>query len=150
MIDGFIIRTKKLEPREVKKKLRNFIDEISDGCSPELELMAEELKRYGDTFVDAISGIAPPAQFRNDGQGFRNAGGFSHSSFRGQQSGGGGMQQRGEFRDDVQMRGGGAQMRDDIDWNEKERQRQRENMQKLDDLEAEIQRVKMRMSQGSY
>lgn len=142
MIDGFIIRTKKLEPREVKKKLRDFIDEISDGCGPELEQMAEELKHYGDKFVDAISGIAPAAQYRNGG-------GFSHSSFRGN---GGGMQQRGEFRDDVNMRGDGygPQMRDEIDWNEKERQRQRENMQKLDDLEAEMKRLKMRMNGGGY
>lgn len=149
MIDGFIIRTKKLEPREVKKKLRDFIDEISEGCGPELEQMAEELKHYGDKFVDAISGIAPAAQYRNNGEGFRNGGGFSHSSFRGN---GGGMQHRGEFRDDVSMRGDGygPQMRDEIDWNEKERQRQRENMQKLDDLEAEMKRLKMRMNGGGY
>lgn len=155
MIDGFIIKTKKLSPREVKKKLRDFIDEISEGCSPEIEKMADELKSYGDEFVEALSGNpGGGAQYRNNGEGFRNGGGFSHSSFRGNGGGnmGGGMQQRGEFRDDVNMRGGGygPQMRDEIDWNEKERQRQRENMQKLDDLEAEMKRLKMRMNGGGY
>ena len=55
MNDNFmIIKTKKLSPREVKKKLRDFIDEISDDCGPEMEQMAEELKAHGDEFIDAL------------------------------------------------------------------------------------------------
>lgn len=134
--NGIIIRTRKLSPREVKKKLRDFIDEISDDCGPELEKMADELKAYGDQFIDAISGNGGGAQFRNNGLGYRNGGGYSHSSFR--DNGGGGMSMRGEFRDDVQMR-------DDTDWNKKEKQRQEENRQKMEQLEAEMQRLKMRM-----
>lgn len=140
-----IIKTKKMSTREVKKKLHEFIDAISEDCGPEIEQMAEELKMHGDSFVDALSGEG--VQYRdhsggyraNDGQGFRNGGGYSHS-FR---TGGG---YKGEFRDDVQSQGGSsAQMRDDIDWNEKEKQRQRENAEKLEQLEAEMRRLKMRM-----
>lgn len=152
--NGLIIKTRKLTTREVKKKLRDFIDDISDGCGPEIEQMAEELKQYGDQFVDALSGNYAKGQggqsmFRNNGEGFRNGGGFSHSSFRNGNGGGNGNGngggtnyregQGGEFRDDVQMHG-------DTDWNEKEKQRQRENQQKMDELEAELKRLKMRMS----
>lgn len=140
-----IIKTKKMSPREVKKKLRDFIDEISDGCGPEVEQMADELKQYGDQFVDALSGYTPQggAQYRNNAQGFRNGGGYSHSSFRGN---GGGASMRGEFRDDVP--GTSPQYRDEHDWDEKEKKRQEENRQKMEQLEAEMQRLKMRMRGG--
>ncbi len=142
-----IIKTKKMSPREVKKKLHDFIDGISEDCGPEIEGMAEELKAHGDEFVDALSGnyrSSGGGQYRwngsgsgnyraNDGQGFRNGGGYSHS-FRNGGYGG----YKGELRDDVQMR-------DDVDWNEKEKQRQQENKQKLEQLEAEMRRLKMRM-----
>lgn len=137
----FIIKTRRLSPREVKKKLRDFIDEISEDCGPEIEEMAEELKSYGDQFVDALSGNAGGgSHYRNNGQGFRNGGGYSHSSFR---NNGSGMQMRGEFRDDVQTRDDGE------DWNQKEKQRQEENRQKMEQLEGELQRLKMRMNGGS-
>ena len=146
MGDFMIIKTKKMSPREVKKKLHDFIDEISDGCGPEIEQMAEELKQYGNQFVDALSGYSgsTSAQFRNNGMGYRNGGGYSHSSFR---NGNGGTSMRGEFRDDVP--GNGAQMRDDTNWDEKEKKRQEENRQKMEQLEAEMQRLKMRMRDGS-
>ena len=51
-----IIKTRKLSPKEVKKKLHDFIDDISDECGPEIEEMAEELKAHGDEFIDALSG----------------------------------------------------------------------------------------------
>lgn len=150
--NGMIIKTRKLSPKEVKKKLRDFIDEISEDCGPEVEQMADELKGYGDQFIDALSGNGDGAQFRNNGEGFRNGGGFSHSSFRGN---GGGSQfrnnggQGGEFRDEAQMRGNGSlQMRDEVDWDKKEKQRQEENRQKMEQLEAEMQRLKMRMRDG--
>lgn len=143
MNEGFIIKTRKLTPREVKKKLRDFIDEISEDCGPEVEKMADELKNYGDQFVDALSGSGGGAQYRNNGEGFRNGGGYSHSSFRGH---GGGASMRGEFRDDVT--GTGGQYRDDTDWNQKEKQRQAENREKVEQLENELKRLKMRMSEG--
>lgn len=141
MNEKFIIKTRKLTPREVKKKLRDFIDEISEDCGPEVEQMAEELKGYGDQFVDALSGNGGSVNFRNNGEGFRNGGGFSHSSFR--DNGGGGFRSsgtaiRGEFRDDVQMR-------DEEDWDKKEKQRQEENRRKMEELESELKRLKMRM-----
>lgn len=139
--DGLIIKTRKLSPKEVKKKFRDFIDEISEDCGPEIDQMADELKNYGDQFVDAISGYGSMgganSQFRNNGEGFRNGGGFSHSSFRGN-GGNGSMSQRGEFRDDVPGMGG-------TDWNEKEQQRLEENRQKMEQLEAEMKRLKMRV-----
>lgn len=141
-----IFMTKKVSPKELKKMLHDFIDDLAEGSNPEAEQMAEALKAHGDEFIHALSGEGG-AQFRNNGEGFRNGGGYSHSSFRGNGGGGGGSQMRGEFRDDVQMRGGGSQMRDE-DWNEKEKQRQRENMQKMEDLEAELKRLKMRMRDG--
>ncbi|UKK52143.1 hypothetical protein L6472_06065 [Prevotella sp. E13-17] len=61
-----IIKTKKLSPREVKKKLRDFIDSISEDCGPEVEKMAEELKAHGDSFVDALC-EGGTANYRNDG-----------------------------------------------------------------------------------
>lgn len=150
-----IIKTKKLSPREVKKKLHEFIDNLSEDCGPEIDQMADELKQHGDAFVDALSGYGGegggysfrngggygPMYRANDGQGFRNGGGYSHS-FKGDGRNG------GEFRDDVQMRNGGGNysMREDTDWNEKEKQRLRENQQKLDELEAEMRRLKMRMN----
>lgn len=146
-----IIKTKKMSPREVKKKLHEFIDNISEDCGPEIDQMADELKQHGDAFVDALSGYGGEgvnyrgnggngAMYRaNDGQGFRNGGGYSHS-FKGDNRNG------GEFRDDVSMRGGNYSMREENDWNEKEKQRQRENQQKLDELEAEMRRLKMRMN----
>ena len=51
-----IIKTKKMSPREVKKKLHEFIDNISEDCGPEIDQMADELKQHGDAFVDALSG----------------------------------------------------------------------------------------------
>lgn len=149
-METMIIKTKKMSPREVKKKLHEFIDDISEDCGPNIDQMADELKKQGDEFIDMLSGNAEGVNYRgnggngtmyraNDGQGFRNGGGYSHS-FKGDNRNG------GEFRDDVSMREGNYSMREENDWNEKEKQRQRENQQKLDELEAEIRRLKMRMN----
>ena len=149
-METMIIKTKKLSPREVKKKLHEFIDNLSEDCGPEIDQMADELKKHGDEFIDMLSGNAERVNYRdnggngamyraNDGQGFRNGGGYSHS-FKGDNRNG------GEFRDDVSMREGNYSMREENDWNEKEKQRQRENQQKLDELEAEMRRLKMRMN----
>lgn len=79
---GMIIKTRKLSPREVKKKLRNFIDEISEDCGPEVEEMADELKEHGDAFIDSLSGGS--ASYR-DGRGpmYRENGGGSNGSMSG-------------------------------------------------------------------
>jgi hypothetical protein len=64
-----IVKTKKMSAREVKKKLHDFIDGISEDCGPEIEDMAEELKAHGDEFVDALSGER--ADYRDGGTSYR-------------------------------------------------------------------------------
>lgn len=133
-----IIKTRKLSAREVKKKLRDFIDEISDGCGPEIEQMADELKDYGDQFVDAMSGIS------------REGGSGSYRSGSGMDGGGSGYG-RGGYRGDMDERGGSffrrggrAWHRNEGTWEEREELRKR-NEQKLQELDRQMQELRQHM-----
>ena len=117
-----IIKTKKLSPREVKKKLHDFIDEISDDCGPEVEKMAEELKAHGDEFVDALSGNGS----------YRNGGGHYRSEHGGGMGG-------GDYRS-----GGRAWQRNEGTWQEREELRKK-NEQKLQELDRQMQELRQQM-----
>jgi hypothetical protein len=123
-----IIKTRKLSPKEVKKKLHDFIDEISDDCGPEIEDMAEELKAHGDEFIDALSGkgYQRGGNYRNDGGGYQ----------RGGMNGGGGSYRNGGMNR--------AWHRNDGTWEEREEQRKR-NEQKLQELDKQLQEMKQQM-----
>jgi len=123
-----IIKTKKLSPREVKKKLHDFIDEISDDCGPEVEKMAEELKAHGDEFVDALSGNG---SYRSGH--YRSDGGMDGGDYRN-----GGMGS-GDYRN-----GGRAWHRNEGTWQEREELRKR-NEQKLQELDRQMQELKQKM-----
>lgn len=120
-----IIKTRKLSPKEVKKKLHDFIDEISDDCGPEIEDMAEELKAHGDEFIDALSGKGNQrgGNYRNDGGGYQR-GGMNGGNYRGSM--------------------GRAWHRNDGTWEEREEQRKR-NEQKLQELDKQLQEMKQQM-----
>ena len=115
-----IIKTKKMSPREVKKKLHDFIDGISEDCGPEIEQMADELKAHGDDFVDALSGNASGASYRRA---------------------------RAWHRSDVGMNGSyrnGADYRNEGSWEEREALRKR-NEKDLQELDRQMQDLKARM-----
>ena len=125
-----IIKTRKLSAREVKKKLRDFIDEISDGCSPEIEQMADELKDYGDQFVDALSGNSREggSAYRRDGSGMAGGGYNRDTNYSGS-----------HFR-----QGGRAWHRNEGTWEEREELRKK-NEQKLQELDRQMQELKQHM-----
>ena len=122
-----IIKTKKLSPREVKKKLRDFIDEISDGCGPEIDEMAEELKAHGDEFIDALSG-------NGQARSHYRSGSYHHNGEGGYMRGG-----RAYHRD-------GGMYRNDGTWEEREEQRKR-NEQKLQEIDRQLQEMRQQMMQ---
>lgn len=124
-----IIKTRKLSPKEVKKKLHDFIDEISDECGPEIEEMAEELKAHGDEFIDALSGkgYQRGGSYRNGGGGYQR----------------GGMNGGGSYRNGS-MNGGRAWNRNEGTWQEREELRKR-NEQKLQELDKQLQEMKQQM-----
>ena len=123
-----IIKTKKLSAKEVKKKFHDFVDELADGCGPELEQEAESLKKHGDEFIEQLSGAEANGggqfrgnngggQFRNDG-GYMNNGGYpGGGQFRGNN---GGMNRGGYWKDDQQQK-----------------------MQRIEQMERELQELKM-------
>ena len=76
-----IISRRKLTPREVKKKFRDFVDGIAEECGPEIEELAEELKTHGDEFIDALSGNGKAGGGSYRGHGYR--GGMGGGSYRG-------------------------------------------------------------------
>lgn len=121
----FIIKTRKLSPREVKKKLRDFIDEISEDCGPEIEEMAEDLKAHGDAFIDELSGQG----YNRDGAGYNRDGGYNRGNGGYMRDGGGsgGWQRsgRGWHRDNVR----------------------KENEQKLQEMERQLQELRQQMAQ---
>lgn len=109
-----IIKTKKLSPREVKKKLHEFIDNISEDCGPEIDQMADELKQHGDAFVDALSGYGGEGSGYNrggygydrndmDGGGY-NRGGYGYMRGRAWHKNEGTMEQREELRKKNEMK----------------------------------------------
>lgn len=118
-----IIKTRKLSPKEVKKKLHDFIDEISDDCGPEIEDMAEELKAHGDEFIDALSG-----------KGNQRGGNYRNDA--------GGMNSSGSYRSG--MSGGRAWHRNEGPWQEREELRKK-NEQKLQELDRQVQELKQQM-----
>ena len=124
-----IIKTKKLSPREVKKKLRDFIDEISDGCGPEIERMADELKAHGDEFIDALSGQDGGSQYRGH---YRNDGNGGYGE--------------GDYRNGGYMRGGRAYHRNEGTWEQREELRKR-NEHKLQEMERQLQEMRQHMMQ---
>lgn len=78
--NGLIISRRKLTPREVKKKFRDFVDGIAEECGPEIEELAEDLKTHGDEFIDALSGSGKSGgSYR--GHGYRGA--MGGGSYRG-------------------------------------------------------------------
>lgn len=123
-----IIKTRKLSPKEVKKKLHDFIDEISDDCGPEIEEMAEELKAHGDEFIDTLSGkgYQRGGNYRNGGEGYQR----------------GGMNSSGSYRSG--MSGGRAWHRNEGPWQEREELRKK-NEQKLQELDRQMQELKQQM-----
>ena len=127
-----IIKTRKLSAREVKKKLHDFIDDISEDCSPEVEQMAEELKAHGDQFVDALVGSGNEASYRNGGVNhFGSSTSYrSHAYMRNGESGG-------------QYSNGGADYRNEGDWKEREELR-KQNEREIQELEHKLQYLKMR------
>lgn len=129
--DGMIIKTRKLSPKEVKKKLRDFIDEISDDCGPEIDQMADELKEHGDAFIDAISGIG----LQRGGGYYRNGGGGMNGGSGNQRSGGG-------------MNGGGFQRGGGQSW-QRDDGSMEHGKQKLQDLERQIQELRQQMMMNS-
>lgn len=131
---GLIIKTRKLSAREVKKKLRDFIDEISEDCGPEVEQMAEELKAHGDEFIDSLSG---EGNYRGYGSYRGNDGGMNGGGYRGN---GGYRGDTGYYRN-----GGRAWHRNEGTWEEREEQRKR-NEQKLQELDRQMKELRQQMS----
>ena len=133
MNDNFmIIKTKKLSPRQVKKKLRDFIDEISDDCGPEMEQMAEELKAHGDEFIDALSGQG----YNRGGSGYnRNGGGYMRDG-------------NGSGYGSGYNRSGRAWHRNEGTHEEREEQRKK-NEQKLQELDRQMQELRQQMMQDA-
>lgn len=113
-----IIKTKKLSAKEVKKKFHDFVDELADGCGPELEQEAESLKKHGDEFIEQLSGA--------------EGGGQSSGQYRGGYRDGG-----GNYRNDGMYRNGGGQYRGY--WKDDQQQK----MQRIEQLERELQELKM-------
>lgn len=132
--NGLIIKTRKLSSREVKKKLRDFIDEISDGCGPEVEQMADELKDYGDQFVDALSGNG---NYRNGGGMYRENSGASNGS--------------GPLANGGYNRGGSMFRQHGRGWNRDEgmqhEEMRKQHEQKLQELEKQVQEMRQQMQQ---
>lgn len=122
MGDFMIIKTKKMSAREVKKKLHDFIDSISEDCGPEVEEMAEELKAHGDDFVEALNGMMRGADYRDNGMNYRHGG-------------------RAWHRSDSPN---GMGYRNEGSWEEREELRKR-NEQELKELDRKMQELKMRM-----
>ena len=113
-----IIKTKKLSPREVKKKLHEFIDSISEDCGPEIEEMADELKAHGDSFVDALTGNRATGGSYRDGS-------------------------NGQYRDGQGM---GGQYRHGRSWHRSDDERQKSE-QKLMELEKQMQELRQQMNE---
>lgn len=131
-----IIKTKKMSAREVKKKLHDFIDGISEDCGPEIEGMAEELKAHGDEFVDALSG-----NYRSSGGGaeYRDGG----SSYRGRawhREGESHPSMRSAYRN-------GPMYRNEGTWEEREELRKR-NEVKLQEMDRQLQEMRQQMMSG--
>ncbi len=124
-----IIKTRKLSPKEVKKKLHDFIDEISDDCGPEIEDMAEELKAHGDEFIDALSGKGSQrgGSYRNGGGGYQRTG-----------MNGGGNYRHGSM--------GRAWHRNEGTWEEREELRKKNEL-KLQELDRQMQELRQQMMQ---
>lgn len=131
-----IIKTKKLSPREVKKKLHEFIDNISEDCGPEIDQMADELKQHGDAFVDALSG------YGGEGGGY----GYNRTDM------GGGGYNRGDMNGGSYNRNGNGYMRS-RGWHKNEgtmEQREelrKKNEMKLQEMERQVQEMRQMLMQ---
>lgn len=131
-----IIKTKKLSPREVKKKLHEFIDNISEDCGPEIDQMADELKQHGDAFVDALSG------YGGEGGGY----GYNRTDM------GGGGYNRGDMNGGGYNRNGNSYMRS-RGWHKNEgtmEQREelrKKNEMKLQEMERQVQEMRQMLMQ---
>lgn len=123
-----IIKTKKMSPRDVKKKLHEFIDNISEDCGPEIEKMADELKEHGDMFIDELSG------YGSDGAGYnRNDNGMS-----------GGYNRDGMGYDRSGYMRGRAWHRNEGSWEQREELRKR-NEQKLQEMDRMMQEMRQQL-----
>lgn len=138
-----IIKTKKMSAREVKKKLHDFIDGISEDCGPEIEDMAEELKAHGDEFVDALSGGGEGADYRNDGFYARYRDGGNGGVGTG--TGDGASYRRG--RRSWHRGGYGTSYREDENWQQQEEARKKAE-QKLQEMERQLQEMRQQMTSG--
>ena len=123
-----------MSAKEVKKKFHDMVDEFTEDCeNPEIEQMAEELKKHGDQFVDALGGKGTATVNYRGNTSFRGNGGMGGTSFRGN---GGGMNGGTSFRN------GGMHYRNEGDWQEQE--------QKMQQLEQEMQQLRQQMGGGRY
>lgn len=132
----FIIKTRKLSPREVKKKFRDFVDELSEDCGPEIEEMAEDLKAHGDEFIDMLSGKEESRGGNYRDGSNRNDGGM-YGGYRGD---GDNMSGSGNYRR------GRAWHRNEGTWEQREEQRKR-NEQKLQEMDRQLQEMRQRLMQ---
>ena len=130
-----IIKTRKLSAKEVKKKFREFVDELADDCGPEIEDAAEELKAHGDEFIDMLSG---------EGQ-HRNGGGYNREGDGGYNRNGG-YQRSGGMNGGGYSRSGRAWHRNEGSWEEREKLR-KENEQKLQELDRQMQELRQQIMQ---
>lgn len=132
-----IIKTKKLSAKEVKHKFNEFVDELADGCGPEIEQMADELKDYGEQFVEALSGNG---SFRG---GYRDGGGMYREN-SGASNGSGPLANGGYNRGGSMFRQHGrGWSRDESDMQREEMRKQHE--QKLRELEKQVQEMRQQM-----
>ncbi len=132
-MEGFIIRTRKMSAKEVKKKFHEMVDEFTEeNENPEVDQMAEELKKHGDQFIDSLCGKGTGASYRGN-TSFRDGGMGGGMSYRG--NGGG-----------TSFRNGGMHYRNEGEWQGGGQQGQ----QKLQQLEQELQQLRQEMAGGRY
>lgn len=128
-----IIKTKKMSAKDVKHKFHEFVDELADDCGPDMEAMAEELKAYGDEFIDVLSGetsFREGTSYRSGGGSYRNGG-----NYRGG---------RAYHREGTGGLSTGSNYRNEGSWDEREENRKK-NEERLQKLDREMQELKARM-----
>ena len=136
-----IIKTKKLSAKEVKKKFHDFVDELADGCGPELEQEAESLKKHGDEFIEQLSGAETGGgQYR--GGMYRNERGYQDGQYRDS-----GYQDSGRYSVEGRYRNGGGMYRNGY-WKDQDEQH-KQTEQRIQEMERQLQEMKMQL-QGSW
>lgn len=131
-----IIKTKKLSPREVKKKLHEFIDNISEDCGPEIDQMADELKQHGDAFIDALSGYGGEGGGYGYNRTDMGGGGYNRGDMNGggyNRNGNGYMSSRGWHKNEGTM--------------EQREELRKKNEMKLQEMERQVQEMRQMLMQ---